>query len=65
MQKHIAEKTVHTSIDGSGSSSARSMERRKAFVLTTMCTKISEGNMAMGNHEKESGAYDMIDILKL
>ena len=27
MQKHIAEKTVHTSIDGSGGSSARSMER--------------------------------------
>ena len=65
MQKHIEQETVHISIDGSGSSSARSMERSKALVLTTTCTKISEGNMAMGNHEKESGAYDMIDILKL
>ncbi|XP_015081584.1 serine/threonine-protein phosphatase 7 long form homolog [Solanum pennellii] len=63
--EHIAEETVHTSIDGNGSSSAGSMERSKASVVTATCTQITEGNMAMGNHEKESGTYDMIDIAKL
>ena len=65
MQKHIAEETVHKSIDGSGSSSAGSMERSKALILTTTCTKIIEGDMTMGNHEKGSCIYDMIDIMKL
>ena len=54
-QEHIAEETVHTSIDGNGSSNAGSMERSKASVVTA----------TMRNHEKESDTYDMIDIMKL
>ena len=41
------------------------MERSKASVVTVTYTKITEGNIAMGNHEKERCIYDMINILKL
>ena len=62
---HIAEKTIHTSIDGNVVPPPGSMERIKASVVTETYTKITEGNMSMGNHEKGSGTYDMIDIMKL
>ena len=62
---HIAEKTIHTSIDGNVVPPPGSMERSKASMVTETYTKITKGNMAMGNHEKGSCIYDMIDIMKL
>ena len=64
-QNHIAKETVHIFIDGNGSSSEGSMERSKASVVIVTYTKITEGNIAMGNHEKERCTYDMFNILKL
>ncbi|XP_010324318.1 uncharacterized protein [Solanum lycopersicum] len=52
--------------------SAKTLQMSEASVVTqkviATCTKITEGNMAMGNinnHEKGSGSNDMIDIVKL
>ena len=48
--EHIAEETVHTSIDGYVVPPPGSIERSKASVVTETYTKITKGNMAMGNH---------------